>query len=129
MIKAVNKAATSKAHYKNCHSGAKGTVCRYAPSKRQRGGLHDLLARQLTVPDGRWLYLPSWRPSLPWTKTMDGNTVRCHVVALPRLGFGGRGPGQLYKGGVYDQGEDSDSKTSPPATQKEERETFDVVPP
>ena len=39
VLKMVNKAATSKADYKNCHFRAKGTVVRYAPRPTSPWGM------------------------------------------------------------------------------------------
>jgi hypothetical protein len=50
VLKVVNKAAPSKADYKNCHSRAKGTVVRYAPSQHHRGARPKALRTQAYRP-------------------------------------------------------------------------------
>jgi hypothetical protein len=83
VLKVVNKAATSKADYKDFHFCAKGTVVRYVPSQRHRGARRRALQRRLIVL-GRWLCRHEGQALLPWTKSMDSlPAVHCPPPLSP----------------------------------------------
>ena len=110
VLKVVTKAATSKEDYKNCHSGAKGTVARYMPSKRHRGARRRALRSQAYRP---WpVALQQGRTRSPAMDQVHGRppgrALSSSSVAMwlpfPPKGNAGRGPGLIYKETVYDQG-------------------------
>ena len=71
VLKVVNKAAPSKADYKNCHFRAKGTVSRYEPSQRHRGARRRALRAQAYRPLAGGFCSREGQALLPWTKSMD----------------------------------------------------------
>jgi hypothetical protein len=90
--KVVNKAAPSKADYKNCHFRAKGTVARYEPSQRHRGARRRALRAQAYRPlaggfSARKDKLSCHGPG-PWTRSWPCTVLHLcrHVVALPAQG-------------------------------------------